>query len=116
MLVMASSAQASDYWNVWQGNLPDASGVRHKTSVYLGGGGVFWFVRMSWTLNSHGMWFLIITNDGSWHQYTTSVYGDPVTSDWDKKFGYSGNVGRAGCQNPGTLATVWVNCRNSGTI
>lgn len=69
---------------------------------------------MSWTANTHGMWFLLITSDGSWHQYSTASYGDPVTGPWDRVFAYS-DVARAGCQNPGTLATVWVNCRNANS-
>jgi hypothetical protein len=114
-LAIAGSAQADTYWNVWQGNLPDSSGIRHKTSLYGGPAGYAWNIRMSWTVGSHGMWFLVITNDGGWHQYTTASYGDPVTSNWDLVFAYWYNAARAGCQNPGTLATVWVNCRNAMT-
>jgi hypothetical protein len=111
--LFAGTAQAG-YWNVYQGNLPDSSGVRHKTGVYLGGGEA-WYVRMSWTSGSHDMYFLFIDNGGSWHSYW-SYNGTQVTGPYDRVLGYVGNLARGGCQNPGGYSTVFVNCRFAGSI
>ncbi len=110
-LVLVGSAQADPYWNVYQGNLPDGSGVRHKTTLY-GGSGESWTIRESWTDHTHDMYFLEIESSGTWHSLWVQVYGAVLTSSWDRWIPYGG-FARAGCQNPGGYSTVWVNCRNA---
>jgi hypothetical protein len=107
---------------VWQGNLPDSSGTRSAYSVY-GGGGANWTIRMSWTSGSHYMYWLFISNDGSWHQDSTNVFGSYYPNGggpYDLILTYgplwvNHGVAQAGCQNPSGLSTVWVNCRNALT-
>lgn len=115
LAVAVPSASADTYWNVWQAWLPDSSGDRAKHSLYCLCG-ADWYVRMSWTVNSHVMYFSFIFNDGSW--YTPSSDGGiQITGPYDRYWRYvDSNVAKAGCQNPGGLATVWVNCRNASAL
>lgn len=111
-LAASGSAQASGYWNVWQGNLPDASGDRSKHSSYFGAGQTWW-VRMSWTADSHDMNFSYILSSGSWRN-VNSAHGVVWTGPWDRLYGWDGYA-KGGCQNPAGKPTVWVNCRHAET-
>lgn len=114
-----ATALGSSFWNVWSGNLPDSNGVRAKHSLYLGGGAL-WYIRMSWTSNTHDMYFSWILNNGSWANLSALTYGTEDTGYWDRYISYYptdfvSGVAEGGCNNPGTLSTVWTNCRNAGS-
>jgi hypothetical protein len=111
--IEAGVAQASGYWNVYQGNLPNSAGVRAKTSPYGGGGTTAWDVRMNWTSGSHDMDYLLIDHGGTWHNLSVFGYGTEVTGLFDEVVAYSGDVASAGCHNPAGLSQVYVNCRNA---
>jgi hypothetical protein len=106
-------AQASGYWNVYQGNLPNSGGVREVTSPYGGGGTTSWDVRIDWTSGSHDMDYLFIDHGGTWHNLSVFDYGTEVTGLYDEVVAYSGNIASAGCHNPEGLSQVYVNCRNA---
>lgn len=116
--LFTGSAYASNYWNVWQGNLPDSNGVRTKvTEIPIPGGGNY--LRLSWTSGTHDMHFTLIGNDGTW--YNSSAFGGyefGTNTPYDRYIEYFGGelphgVAQAGCQNPAGLSQVWVNCRNA---
>ncbi len=109
------NGSANNFWNVWQNWLPDSSGVRSHQTPYYGSGTDEWFIRMSWTVNSHYMRFKFIYDNGSW--FSPSSDGGIETSPpspYDRYWVYyDSNIAKAGCQNPDGLSTVWVNCRNT---
>jgi hypothetical protein len=119
----AASAWASGYWNVWQANLPNPNGVRSAHTVYGGGPGGAWQIRLSWTSGTHDMNFSWIANNGSWTNLSAFMVGGEYApgSTYDRWAGYTPNfvtsgVAQAGCQNPSGLSTVFTNCRNAENI
>jgi hypothetical protein len=120
--ILATTAWASGYWNVWQGDLPGSDGVRSAHSAFPGGNNL-WYDRVSWTSNTHDMNFSFIGNNGSWTNLSVHTWGTEWTSGsaYDEYLPYGNaavpsGVAKAGCQNPSGLSTVFTNCRNAGTL
>lgn len=124
-LTLAGLARASGYWNVWQGNLPGSDGVRSHHTLFGGGTGSYWQIRLSWDSSSnHDMHFSLIANNGSWDNF--SAQGTPGSefnppSPYDRYVTYgdyamTSGVAKAGCQNPSGLSTVFTNCRNAASL
>lgn len=116
------STDAFAYWD-YQGNLPMGDGTRtFKKHEYLGSPQYYYpEVRMSWTTGSHYMRFVRVLTDGSWQLTDVTPGGGYCTFgtyDCARAWvvnppmdGYGNTLDWYGCQNPGGLATVWVNCR-----
>lgn len=58
---------------------------------------------------------LFISSDGHWHNFSAFIYGTEIAGLYDEALGYSGHVA-AGCHNPPSLSTVYVNCRNAESL
>jgi hypothetical protein len=131
-LCIVGTALAAGYWNVWQANLPAPDGTRTEFSPSYDQD--LWYVRMSWTANTHDMNFVTVTKDGTWHgldafaqaQWGTSGFGGGGSTPYDRYVLYEPVPGnytppgspttvKAGCQNPTGKSTVWTNCANIDT-
>ncbi|HEX6700881.1 MAG TPA: hypothetical protein VF101_09140 [Gaiellaceae bacterium] len=102
-------SRALVYW-FYQGNLPTSGGAR-AVRKYNDCCNTTQWIRMSWTNPSHNMGFLTIDYSGNWNTLTA------FTSDgYDQYSSYSASFyAQGGCQNPGSLGTVWVNCHEGNT-
>ena len=123
-LSTAAVARADAYWNVWQGNLPTSGGTIAEHTPYGGTNLEDWQIRMSWTANSHYMYFLIIDGTGSWHGLDSGAGYEWSTNpptpydrwyEYDPHY-YTGWVQAGGCENPSGLPTVYVNCRHAKSV
>jgi len=120
--ILAVSARAAGYWNVWQANLPDPDGVRSEHTPFPGGDAI-WRIRESWTSGTHDMHFSFIGDNGSWTNISVFIFGTDFSSGstYDQYVIYNndavaGGTAKAGCQNPSGDSTVFTNCRNASSL